>query len=65
MINTGFVLAKKQSDGSMGRPVGNEDGAVMVFDDLEIARIVQKNMETSHGALSIFIANISFSGEVL
>ena len=36
-MNEGFFLAKKLPDGAPGRPLGNEDGAIMVWEDLAAA----------------------------
>ena len=64
-INQGFFIAKKQTDGSPGRPVGNEEGAIMLFEDLEVSTKVKDSMASEHGPLSIFRVNLVLAGEVL
>ena len=61
----GFFIAQRLADGSPGRPIGNDDGAIMLFDDLGKALEVRTCMEAEHGPLGVFKINISFVGEVI
>ena len=45
--------------------MGNEDGAIMVFDDLAAARLAMFSLVGEMGPLSIFRLNISIVGEVV
>lgn len=63
--NQGYFIAQKLPDGTPGRPIGNDDGAIMMFEDLEKVCDVRNAMLEEHGPLSIFIVNIVFAGEVL
>lgn len=64
-MNQGFFIAKKKPDGSPGIPIGNEDEAISMFDDLEKAVKVKDEMEAIHGKLSIFRVSIVHMGEVI
>ena len=64
-MDAGFFIAQKQEDGTPGRPVGNDDGSIAVFEELDTALEVRDSLAAEHGKLSIFRINISFSGEVL
>ena len=64
-INSGFFVAEKLPDGSPGRPIGNEDGAIMLFEDLALADRVRSGAAPENGPLTIFKVNIVFAGEVL
>ncbi len=64
-MNFGFFIAQKQEDGSPGRPVGNEDGAIMMFEDLDVAKGVRDNMQEEGAPLAIFKVNLVYAGEVL
>ena len=64
-MNCGYFIAQKQPDGTPGRPIGNEEDAIMLFEDLEKAREVQLTMSAEHGPLSVFKVNLVFAGEVL
>lgn len=64
-MNQGFFIAQKLADGSPGKPVGNDDGAIMLFEDFDKAIIVRGGLEKEHGALGIFRVNLVFAGEVL
>jgi hypothetical protein len=52
-------------DGTPGRPVGNDDGAIMMFEDLDKAIQVKAELEKEHGKLTLFKVNLVFTGEVL
>jgi len=65
VLDQGFFIAQKQQDGSPGRPIGNDDGAIMMFEELDKASEVRKNMEVEHGPLSVFRVNMVFVGEVV
>ena len=63
-----YFLALKQSDGSPGQPLANEDNAIMVWDDLAQATKIRDQMlsEKELGVkLSIFKAEMTIVGEVL
>jgi hypothetical protein len=61
----GFFIAQKLLDGSPGRPIGNEDSAIMLFEDLCVAQKVRDELSSEHGPLSIFKVNMVFCGEVV
>lgn len=61
----GFFIAQKQQDGSPGRPIGNDAGAIMMFEDLAKALDVKRVMEVEHGPLGVFAVNMVFVGEVV
>ena len=62
----GFFIAEKQADGSPGRPLGNEDGAIMLFDDLDTVRSARDTYSKELGhPLSIFKIAITPAGEVI
>ena len=63
-INAGYFIAQKDQDGSPGRPIGNEDGAIMLFDDLAVARKVRDDSLAECGQMYIWRVNISILGEV-
>ena len=63
--NQGFFIAQKLTDGSPGCPIGNDAGAIMMFEDLVKALDVKRAMEMEHGPLSVFAVNMSFCGEVV
>ena len=64
-MNQGFFLAQKLPDGSPGRPIGNDAGAISMFEELDKALEVRRMMEAEHGPLSVFAVNMSFCGEVV
>lgn len=65
--NTGYLIAAKTPDGSIGRPVGDEAmGSMAIFEELAIAQRVKKECEIDSGLqLSIFQVNVMFCGEVI
>lgn len=65
LTEIGYFIASKNADGSPGKPVGNEDGAVMVFDDLAAAKAARGSLVVEMGQLSIFQVNVSILGEVV
>ena len=64
MSPSAYFIAKKKQDGSPGKPIGNEVGAIMVFEELEVARGTCEVLSREHGQLSIFAMNIVVVGEV-
>jgi hypothetical protein len=64
-IDSGFFIAQRLPDGSPGRPVGNSDGAMSLFEDLSVARKVKEDMEQEVGPLAIFRLNVVYCGEVV
>lgn len=60
-----FFIASKTADGTLGKPIGNDDGAIMFFEELEAAIEVKNGLVKEHGPLHIFRMNMSFAGEVL
>jgi len=64
-MNQGYLLAEKLEDGSPGRPIGNEEGAVMLFDDLAVAQRIRDDMSDGELRLCVFRVNISISGEAI
>ena len=64
-MDQAFFIAQRQEDGTPGRPVGNDDGAIMMFEELELAKKVQQEMDDEHGPLAIFQLNVKFVGEVV
>lgn len=60
-----YVIVQKTADGSPGRPVGDENGAIAVFEDSEQASKVLNDMKEDVPNLGIFRLNISMAGEVL
>lgn len=64
-MNQGFFIAQKQPDGTPGRPIGNDDGAIMLFEDFDKACEVLKEMQAEYGPLSLFKVNLVFAGEVI
>jgi hypothetical protein len=64
-MDAGFFIAQKQEDGTPGRPVGNDDGSIAVFEELDTALKVRDALTAEHGKLSVFKINISFAGEFL
>jgi hypothetical protein len=64
-MNKGFFLAQKQDDGTPGRPIGNEDGAIMMFEELEVAVRAMQDLPTNLAPMGVFQVNISFVGEVI
>lgn len=64
-MNQGYVIAKKNADGDMGRPIGNDEGAIALFEELDLAVKVRNSMVPEHGPLSVFIVNLVFAGEVV
>ena len=64
-FDQGFFIAQKLPDGGPGRPIGNDDGAISVFDDLGVATKVRDDMLAEHGLLGIFKINVALAGEVL
>lgn len=63
--NQGFFIAQRQPDGSPGRPIGNDDGAIMMFEELDKVLEVRKEMEAEHGPLGVYKVNMVFAGEVI
>ena len=61
----GFFIAQRLPDGSPGRPIGNDDGSIAMFEDLDVARKTREDLTPEHGPLSIFSVNMVFSGEVI
>ena len=64
-MDQGFFLAQRQEDGSPGRPIGNDDAAIMLFDDLANAVRVRDGMLAECGPLGIFKLNVVLVGEVV
>lgn len=64
-LDQGFFIAQKLPDGSPGRPIGNDDGSIAMFEDLEVVKAVRSKLVEEHGPLSIFRVNMVFSGEVI
>jgi hypothetical protein len=64
-VNQGFFIAQKLPDGTPGKPVGNDDGAIMMFEEFDKAVTVRQELQREHGPLSIFRVNLVFAGEVL
>jgi hypothetical protein len=64
-MDQGFFIAQRQADGGPGRPIGNDDGAIMLFEELDKVIAVRNAMEEEHGPLGVFKLNISFAGEVI
>jgi hypothetical protein len=64
-MNSGYFIAKKLPDGTPGRPIGNEEDAISLFEDLDLAVKVRDSMLPEHGELSVFKINVAFVGEVL
>jgi hypothetical protein len=68
MITEGYVVAEELENGSPGRPIGNDDGSVALFDNLECARGVLEAVVKESGTvqkLCVFRANVSFAGKVV
>ena len=64
-MDSAFFIAKRQEDGAPGFPIGNDDGAISIFEDLDTAVKVQGEMEKEYGPLAIFKINVAFVGQVL
>lgn len=65
-MDQGFFLAQKQQDGSPGRPLGNEeDGAIMMWENLSEALNVRNRLIPEMGVLCVFRVNLVFTGEVI
>ena len=64
-MNEGFFVAQKLADGSLGRPVGNDDGAIMLFEELERAAAVRLSLLEESSDLAVFKVNLVFVGEVI
>lgn len=64
-VSQGFFLAQRLADGTPGRPIGNEDGAVMMFEELEVAREVIAKLSEEDCPLAIFKVNLVYVGEVI
>jgi hypothetical protein len=61
----GFFIAQLLPDGSPGRPIGNDDGSIAMFEDLDVAKSTRDSLLAEHGPLSIFSVNMVFSGKVI
>ena len=65
-MNCGFFLAQKLPDGGPGKPIGSgDDGAIAMFEDLDVAVQVRDSLAGELGPLSIFRVNLVFVGEVI
>lgn len=64
-MNTAYLIARKQPDGSPGQPVGNDEGAVMVFEEIGDANRVRNSLSTTSEPLSVFAVNLVIVGEVV
>ncbi len=71
-IREAFILSKRNSDGSPGKPVGisavdesNNDGGMLLFEDLGQARAVRDTVLPDVGPLSIFKVSVTLLGEVV
>lgn len=71
-IQEAYILSKKNHDGSPGKPVGisaldetNEDGAMLLFEDLAQVRTVMEHVMSEMGELSIFKVSVTLLGEVV
>lgn len=66
-LDRGYFMATKKDDGTMGRPIGDDEtGAVMLFDDLDTVRSFAKKFEVGEGCgkLCVFAVNLVVVGEV-
>jgi len=64
-FDEGFFIAQKLPGGGPGRPIGNEDGAIMVFEELALVAKIRGEMAKEHGSLGIFRINVVLVGEVI
>lgn len=64
-MSTGYFIAIKREDGSPDRPIGNDDGAISMFEELDQARATAASLSEEHGPLAVFQVNLVFVGEVL
>lgn len=64
-MSQGYFIALKKPDGSPDRPIGNDDGAISMFEDLGMAVRVAENLSTPDQPLHVFQVNLVFVGEVL
>ena len=63
-MDSGYFLAEKRPDGTPGRPIGGPElGAILMFDDFDVARNARGSSEEL-SLLSIFKVNIAVVGEV-
>lgn len=61
-MDKGYFLAEVQPDSSPGRPIGDNNGAIMVFDDRELAFETLK--KTGIDGLAVFLLNVQVIGRV-
>lgn len=59
-----IFLAEEREDGTPGKPIGNEQGAIMVFEDGEMARTVWNELRETIPTLAMFGASISVVGKI-
>lgn len=63
-MNQGYFIAQREPDGSPGKPIGNEDGAIMLFDSKEQAQKVLDEMTKDVTDLRLYMVNYVVVGEV-
>jgi hypothetical protein len=64
-MNKGYFIAEKLENGKPGKPLGNEDGAIMMFDELDLALPVIGALKADNPRLSLFQTEVTITGEVI
>jgi hypothetical protein len=64
-MDVGYFIAERQPDGRPGKPAGNDDGAIMVFEELDPAKSARDRISREISReMAIYKLSIRLVGEV-
>ena len=67
-MSNAIMIAEVTDEGGAGKPIGNEDGAVLIFEDEATAARVLETLRTGKirnlGNLALFAVNMAVVGRI-